>query len=459
MQKHFSYVMYYKKSVSLGFDGSPESFERLDFKLLRTSFGGIMNNKRPLLRLRREGFMVSSTEEMSTDRLSQFCDWFGEVEQNAIQFAEKTSREILAQGTAAAAQRRIAAGSQELDEFVVEPENDARADAAGTVFFAYANALWRRTEAQSDDSVQEFLAKVDQLVEPLLERYGMAARGQLAQMQNDLRRNIQLYRIILKASADELEQGGKDDQKRKTVSVVRAPDILQFFTPWRERKRREAKLNAACARHLGRNAAEVERQEKLLDDARAWTKADLRDTVSGVRDLPELKERTFKRLWDDFLPTHPHRGDLHLGFRAFGTAIWEEGWPSIQDCAMEALLDRATSADKVQPSDKRIIPAEGGDKNESCQEAPPRRRGRRPNASRRRSIQSAIDKYGDDWRDHLPDIYSALEANDVFLGDFQGFEIDLDDGQHVTVSKWSDLDLAEGTQRKGIVDVLRKYRD
>jgi hypothetical protein len=405
------------------------------------------------------------TEKASTDRLSRFCDGLDELEQNAIKSAEEVSRNILAQGTAAVAERRIAAGSQELDEWVVEPENDARADAAGIVFFAFANALWSRTAPESEDSVREFLSTIDQFVELLLERYGIAARGQLAQQQADLRRNIQLYRISLRASADRLEQAEEAGEKRKPLSEVEGPDILQFFVLWRERKRREAYLNAAYARHLGRNGAEAERQEKLLDDARAWAKADLQDTASRVRDITELKERTIKRTWDEFLPTHRDHADLQLGFRTFGSAIWEEGWPSIQDYAIEALVYCATSSEKVPPCDESIIPEEGGVESEICQVAlpeqsrPQRRRGRRPNTSRGTSIRSAINKYGDDWRSHFPEICNELEADDVFLGNFRGEKIDLGDGQSVTVSKWSDLDLAEGAQRKRILDVLRKYRD
>jgi hypothetical protein len=191
----------------------------------------------------------------------------------------------------------------------------------------------------------------------------------------------------------------------------------------------------------------------------------LQDNVSGVRDITELKERTIKRTWDEFLPRHPDLANLQLGFRAFGSAIWEEAWPSIQDYAIEALVYHATSSGKVSPCDKRIIPAEGVGESEICQEAlseqsrTQRRRGRRPNTSRQTSIRSAINKYGDDWRNHLPEICNELEADDVFLGNLEGKKIDLDDGQSVTVSKWSDLDLAVGAQRQSILDVLRKYRD
>jgi hypothetical protein len=88
-----------------------------------------------------------------------------------------------------------------------------------------------------------------------------------------------------------------------------------------------------------------------------------------------------------------------------------------------------------------------------------RRRGRRPNPERREAIRSAIDKHGDQWRDHLSDIFGDLDSQGVHLGDFLGIRIDLDDGQSTNVSKWDDLELAVGDQRRQVVDALRKYLD
>ena len=86
-----------------------------------------------------------------------------------------------------------------------------------------------------------------------------------------------------------------------------------------------------------------------------------------------------------------------------------------------------------------------------------RRRGRHRNQGRRDAIGYAIAKFGLAWRDHLSDIFAELDGNDVPLGDFQGREVDLGDGQSVKVLKWDDLDLAQGEQRKQIIDTLRKY--
>ena len=46
----------------------------------------------------------------------------------------------------------------------------------------------------------------------------------------------------------------------------------------------------------------------------------------------------------------------------------------------------------------------------------------------------------------------------MFLGKFQGKEIDLD-GESMKAWRWEDLDLAQGKQRQQVIDVLRKYTD
>lgn len=86
-----------------------------------------------------------------------------------------------------------------------------------------------------------------------------------------------------------------------------------------------------------------------------------------------------------------------------------------------------------------------------------KRRGRRANPERREAIRDAINKHGNQWRDHLLEILSDLDAQAVPLGDFQGTKIDVGDGAIVTVAKWEELDLALGEERSKILDALRKY--
>jgi len=47
----------------------------------------------------------------------------------------------------------------------------------------------------------------------------------------------------------------------------------------------------------------------------------------------------------------------------------------------------------------------------------------------------------------------------VPLGRFEGMTIDTGDGQNIRVSKWEDLDLALGTERRRFLDAMRKYLD
>jgi hypothetical protein len=88
-----------------------------------------------------------------------------------------------------------------------------------------------------------------------------------------------------------------------------------------------------------------------------------------------------------------------------------------------------------------------------------RRRGRLPDRERRAAIHKAIIQYGSQWRDHLSEVYTELEDLEAALGGFQAMTIDLGDGESTKVSKWTDLDLADGKQRRKIVDCLRKYVD
>jgi hypothetical protein len=95
-------------------------------------------------------------------------------------------------------------------------------------------------------------------------------------------------------------------------------------------------------------------------------------------------------------------------------------------------------------------------------EAPVRdtkKRGRRSNPERREAIRKAIEKHGEPWRDHLAEILTELDSQEVPLGDFQGRKIDLGDGQSSKVSSWDDLDLAQDEQRRQVLDALRKYLD
>jgi hypothetical protein len=90
---------------------------------------------------------------------------------------------------------------------------------------------------------------------------------------------------------------------------------------------------------------------------------------------------------------------------------------------------------------------------------PGKRRGRPPDHQRRDAIHTAVNKYGDEWREHLEEIFSELNNQEVPLRDFQGMTIDLGECKSARAQTWTDLDLIEGDQRKQIIDTLRKYAD
>lgn len=79
------------------------------------------------------------------------------------------------------------------------------------------------------------------------------------------------------------------------------------------------------------------RQEELLKDAREWAKPELRQIVSEIRDVPEIKEHVVKKTWDQFVKTHRDYDAFQLGYRAFASALWEEGSPSLADLAKSAI--------------------------------------------------------------------------------------------------------------------------
>jgi hypothetical protein len=76
--------------------------------------------------------------------------------------------------------------------------------------------------------------------------------------------------------------------------------------------------------------------ERLLQDARAWAKAKLREFASELQDVFELKDRVVSQAWEKFVPN-----PSDFSYVDFEKALWEEGWRSLEDRAIEAICDRA----------------------------------------------------------------------------------------------------------------------
>src|ERR1017187_10274335 len=115
------------------------------------------------------------TEGAMGDFLTELFEQLDPEEQGSIREAEASAERLIAQGTG-----------------VLRPEDDARADAAGIVFVAYVNALWRGTDAGRAECIRDFLGKVDCLIEPVLTRYGWEGKGLIDQLRWQCQMNISI---------------------------------------------------------------------------------------------------------------------------------------------------------------------------------------------------------------------------------------------------------------------------
>jgi hypothetical protein len=108
-------------------------------------------------------------------------------------------------------------------------------------------------------------------------------------------------------------------------------------------------------RRLSGNEHQWQKQESLLRDARVWASEELRTAIAqGKRTVQELKARVVRQTWDEFVRAHAFHSDLRLGYRQFASAVWDEGWPSLNDLARRAIRNRAR-----QQSDGDGHPANG----------------------------------------------------------------------------------------------------
>ena len=279
--------------------------------------------------------------DVARDLLAELFDQFDHDEQARIKAAEGASRAIAAEGAAGVRDRLLAAGSSDLSDWTVQPENDARLDAARVVFVAYVNAVWRQTDATRSECVKEFLAKVEQLVESIVARFGMAGEGALDDLVGKCRTNIQL------ATHGPVTDRA-DAAAEEFTTLVQRFGILRFPERWRKEQRRNRDLNAVYARRLALNGPAAQRQEELLRDARAYAEAGLGELLSEVRDLFQLKARIVKKTWDGLLPKHRYYADFQLGYREFESALWEEGSPSLEELATAILTEHVASAARTK---------------------------------------------------------------------------------------------------------------
>ena len=320
------------------------------------------------------------------DFLSELFDQFDQEEQARIREAEASAERVIAQGIA-----------------VLQPEDDARADAAGVVFVAYVNALWRGIDPARAECIHAFLAKVDQLIDPVLTSYGWKGKGLIDALRWQCQMHTSIVHSLLRTStasttpstvdsaaisphdgtdhasghadaADATEQSeterGQSGGADGPVTYVKPPEILDFSSDsWRKRKRQNADLNAAYARHRGRDLAKAARHEERLREARYYARKLLPEAVSDLQLPPDpseadieaardkVRDRVVLPAWEKFFPRKRKLKKLEA-------ALWTEEFPSLQDLTMAAIQ---TAIRRGEPGESRLandphrgVPPDGG---------------------------------------------------------------------------------------------------
>lgn len=283
------------------------------------------------------------------DFLAELFDQFDQQEQARIAAAEDIARRIFAQGTAVR-NRVQAAGSTAASDWLLEPDD---VDAAGDVFAAYVNGIWWQTDVTRSESIQQFLATVDKLVDPVLTRYGRESESwidtQRGQCQVTVRLILKSGMASVGSNAVEQTETGKPQLSGSNNLVIsfKPHEILESSESRRIRQRRNKDLEAAYARRR-RNPYECGREEERLKSARSWAQAELRELVPEAKNLSELKERVVKKTFDKFIGKNSY---FRARYQEFALALWEEGWPSLEKRAIVAIRERAASADgKMEPT-------------------------------------------------------------------------------------------------------------
>jgi hypothetical protein len=129
--------------------------------------------------------------------------------------------------------------------------------------------------------------------------------------------------------------------------------------PLSDREKRYAKMTVVLKRQLGKSADEVKRLEELLGDARVWAEVEVERLASEGHDLEGTKKRVVKKTFDDFIPRHRYHCDFDLGYEEFAAALWEEGWPSLENLAKVAIENKAgTLSNKQKESENPRVELE-----------------------------------------------------------------------------------------------------
>jgi hypothetical protein len=128
------------------------------------------------------------------------------------------------------------------------------------------------------------------------------------------------------------QQAGIPKPSRTTRTGTRTDAVTNRPSATGEDQRKRGKLaadlTAMCARYRRRIPEEAKRQEELIHDARKYAESYL-----GEAQSPAARLVVTRRIWDEFIPKHPKQKAFALEFSDLHTAVWTEGYPSLEERA------------------------------------------------------------------------------------------------------------------------------
>jgi hypothetical protein len=137
----------------------------------------------------------------------------------------------------------------------------------------------------------------------------------------------------------------------------------------RRRQKTAADLNAVYRRYLGRNPLEAGQQEELLDDAREYAAMNLTAALEELKlrhiesqtevekAYENIRDRIVLETLNNYVPNHKYSSAFCLGAREFKSALWTEGFPSLENRA-RSVIEEITAFLVAAPPPSGIAAAE-----------------------------------------------------------------------------------------------------
>lgn len=150
-----------------------------------------------------------------SDFLTEAFERFDPAQQARIRAAEASAKGVLSQGNAEVSNHLRVGRFASNRDWLLQPQDEARADAAGVVFIAYINALWESTDRARTEHIHAFLADVDKLIHPVLAKYGhWEGKDTLSQLRAECEKGAWLVHSNALGADKSARDGGQPSGSR-----------------------------------------------------------------------------------------------------------------------------------------------------------------------------------------------------------------------------------------------------